>query len=73
MLLLERMFTSKNLPVIEDDDETKLTRRINFFNDLESEFWKLRFAQTWDQLFPHGKWKDPVNKLEIGDISQGLV
>ena len=66
-LLLGR--NSRQQPsLIDAEDESVLTKRTKFVEEVEQTWWRLWFSQCWENMFPRGKWKTPQDNLKEGDI-----
>ena len=50
------------------ENADRLTRRMQFLQELEETFWQMWFRQYWEGTFPRGKWKLPLPNLQVGEI-----
>ena len=68
LLLLGRASTDTPPPLIEENDNNRLTRRLKFIEELQVTWWQLWFQQVWHSLVPRNRWKEVSRNLSEGDI-----
>ena len=57
-----------NIPTVNFDADTKLTKRLQFIEDTTKEFWNKWFVQVFHNLVPSYKWKTVHRNVREGDI-----
>ena len=59
---------SINVPFTEFSDNHKLTKRLQFIQELKDQFWRKWICQVFPKLLPSYKWSTEERDLRVGDV-----
>ena len=57
-----------SVPVVEFSDNIKLTKRLQFIQELKDQFWRKWICQVFPNLLPSYKWRSEERNLQVGDV-----
>ena len=57
-----------NIPFMNLDTKSSLTKRLRFMEDTTKDFWRKWFVQVFHNLVPSYKWRQKYRDVLVGDI-----